>query len=69
MSKPVVVYDGAVSRADLDVWNSELVSLFSRMRPHAQTFSRCSELWCWMGVMVRLGVLGVSVSVGGLDVV
>ena len=33
MSKPVVVYDGAVSRADLDVWNSELGSLFSRMRP------------------------------------
>ena len=33
MSKPVVVYDGAVSRADLDVWNSELEGLFSRMRP------------------------------------
>ena len=34
-----------------------------------QTFSRCSELWCWMGMMVRSGVLGVSVSAGGWDVV
>ena len=33
MSPPAVVYDGAVSRADLDVWDSELESLFSRMRP------------------------------------
>ena len=33
MNNPVVVYDGAVSRADLDVWESELGSLFSRMRP------------------------------------
>jgi SRSO17 transposase len=33
MSPPVVVYDGVVSRADLEVWESELESLFSRMRP------------------------------------
>jgi SRSO17 transposase len=29
----VVVYDGAVSRADLEVWESELGSLLSRMHP------------------------------------
>jgi SRSO17 transposase len=33
MNPPVVVYDGAVSPGDLEVWNSELESLFSRMRP------------------------------------
>jgi SRSO17 transposase len=33
MSSPAVVYDGAVSRADLEVWESELESLFSRMYP------------------------------------
>jgi SRSO17 transposase len=33
MSPPVVGYDGVVSRADLEVWESELESLFSRMRP------------------------------------
>lgn len=32
-SGPVVVYDGAVSHADLGVWESELGSLFSRMHP------------------------------------
>ncbi len=30
---PVVVYDGAVARADLDVWKSELEGVFARMRP------------------------------------
>ncbi len=30
---PVVVYDGAVTRADLDVWESDLEGLFARMRP------------------------------------
>lgn len=29
----VVVYDGAVSRADVDVWESELVRLFERISP------------------------------------
>jgi SRSO17 transposase len=29
----VVVYDGAVSRADVDVWESELTGLFSRIGP------------------------------------
>ena len=29
----VVVYDGAVSRADLDVWESELAGLFARIDP------------------------------------
>lgn len=33
MNPRVVVYDGAVARADLDVWNFELESLFSRMHP------------------------------------
>lgn len=33
MNSPAVVYDGAVSRADLDVWESELGNLFSRMHP------------------------------------
>jgi SRSO17 transposase len=31
--RSVVVYDGAVARADLDVWESELESVFARMRP------------------------------------
>lgn len=30
---PVVVYDGAVTRADLDVWESELESMLGRIRP------------------------------------
>ena len=30
---PGVVYDGAVTRADLDVWGSELESVFARMHP------------------------------------
>lgn len=30
---PVVVYDGAVIRADLDEWNAELDVLFERIRP------------------------------------
>lgn len=29
----VVVYDGAVARADLDAWESELESVFTWMRP------------------------------------
>jgi len=32
-SRPVVVYDGAVTRADLDVWESELESLLARIGP------------------------------------
>jgi hypothetical protein len=32
-TRPVVVYDGAVTRADLDDWNSELDGLFERIRP------------------------------------
>src|SRR3981081_3554766 len=32
-SRPVVVYDNAVTRADLDVWESELSSLLARVRP------------------------------------
>lgn len=31
--RPVAVYDGAVTRADLDEWESELESVFARMRP------------------------------------
>jgi len=31
--RPVVVYDGAVTPADLDVWESELESVFARIRP------------------------------------
>jgi hypothetical protein len=30
---PVVVYDGAVSRADVDMWESELGSLLARISP------------------------------------
>lgn len=30
---PVVVYDGAVSRADLDAWESDLQGLFARLGP------------------------------------
>jgi SRSO17 transposase len=32
-SRPVVVYDGAVTRADVDVWESELESLLDRIGP------------------------------------
>lgn len=32
-SHPVIVYDGAVTRADLDAWESELENLFARMHP------------------------------------
>jgi SRSO17 transposase len=32
-SDPVVVYDGAVTRADLDEWEHELESLFTRIHP------------------------------------
>jgi SRSO17 transposase len=31
-SRPVIVYDGAVTRADVDAWESELENLFARMR-------------------------------------
>jgi SRSO17 transposase len=30
---PVVVYDGAVTRADVDVWESELKGVLTRIRP------------------------------------
>jgi SRSO17 transposase len=33
VSHSVVVYDGAVTRADLDVWESEVANLFARMHP------------------------------------
>jgi len=33
MDSPGVVYDGAVTRADLDAWESDLQSLLARMRP------------------------------------
>jgi SRSO17 transposase len=32
-SQTVIVYDGAVTRADLDVWESDLEDLFERIRP------------------------------------
>ena len=32
-SRPVVVYDGAVTRADVDAWESGLESLLARLRP------------------------------------
>jgi SRSO17 transposase len=32
-NRSVAVYDGAVTRADLDTWESELESVFARMRP------------------------------------
>ena len=32
-TSPQVVYDGAVTRADLDAWNSDLEELFTRMGP------------------------------------
>jgi SRSO17 transposase len=49
MNSPVTVYDDAVSHADLDMWESELESLFSRMhrlfyrtesRKHAEQYVR-----------------------------
>ena len=63
-TSPQVVYDGAVTRVDLDAWNSDLEELFTRMGP---VFYRTEALvsFSWVRFRAEFGRHTVPCRVSG----